>query len=122
MTKKRLAIVLVFLALPLAWASRHAHSGTEAKKAPAPASVPSFSRAIRPLLHAKCTRCHGEKVRRAGLDLRTLASALAGGESGPAIVAGQPDKSLLYEKTHSGAMPPAKKDRLSAAEIDVLRR
>ena len=51
-------------------------------------------------------RCHGEKVRKADLDLRTPAGVLKGGESGPAVVAGKPDKSLLYEKVHKGEMPP----------------
>src|SRR5262249_19882148 len=77
---------------------------------------------IRNLFQAKCVRCHGEKVRRAGLDLRTPAAALKGGESGPAVVAGKPEKSLLYEKVHSGAMPPAKGERLSEAEVELIRR
>src|SRR5262245_25031823 len=77
---------------------------------------------IRDLFQAKCVRCHGEKVRRAGLDLRTAAGALKGGESGPAVVPGKPDKSPLYEKVHNGAMPPAKADRLSEAEVERIRR
>jgi mono/diheme cytochrome c family protein len=88
----------------------------------APAKAPSFEKDIRPLLQAKCLRCHGEKVRRADLDLRTLASALEGGESGPAVVAGKPEQSPLYEKVHSGAMPPAKGERLSEAEVALIRR
>ncbi len=87
-----------------------------------PGAAPSFTKDIRPLLQAKCLRCHGEKVRRAELDLRTLAGILEGGESGPAVVPGKPDDSPLYEKVHGGAMPPAKKDRLKAAEVETIRR
>ena len=84
--------------------------------------VPTWSADIQPLFAAKCQRCHGEKVRRADLDLRTLASALKGGESGPAVVPGKPDHSPLYEKVHTGAMPPGKKDRLSQSEVELIHR
>jgi hypothetical protein len=67
-------------------------------------------------------RCHGDKRRSADLDLTTPAGILKGGESGPAVVPGKPDKSPLYEKLHAGAMPPGKKDRLSEAEVDGVRR
>src|SRR5207253_1310922 len=84
--------------------------------------APSFQKDIRLLLDAKCVRCHGEKVKRADLDLSTPAGILKGGESGAAIVPGKPEKSLLYEKVHKGEMPPAKKDALSQAEMETLRR
>jgi cytochrome c553 len=103
---------LLFLALTAAGA------GPPREKAPAP----SFAADIQPLFQAKCLRCHGQKVRRAGLDLRTLAGALQGGESGPAVVPGKPDESPLYEKVHTGAMPPGKKDRLAEAEVETIRR
>jgi mono/diheme cytochrome c family protein len=74
------------------------------------------------LLEAKCVRCHGGKAPRADLDLRTLAGARKGGESGPAIVPGKPHDSLLFEKVRSGAMPPGKKNRLGTAELETLRR
>src|SRR5262249_29355753 len=67
-------------------------------------------------------RCHGDEPRKAELDLTTLAGILKGGESGQAVVAGKPDESLLYEKVQSGAMPPLKKDRLSPAELETVRR
>lgn len=86
------------------------------------ARTPTYQDDIRPLLQAKCARCHGMKVHRADLDLSTPANILKGGESGEVIVAGKPDKSLMYEKIHSGAMPPKKEDRLSAAEVEAIRR
>ena len=82
----------------------------------------SFDKDIKPLFQAKCAKCHNEKARKAELDLTSAAGLLKGGESGPVIVAGKPDKSLLYEKVHSGEMPPKKEDRLSAGEIESIRR
>jgi Protein of unknown function (DUF1549)/Protein of unknown function (DUF1553)/Planctomycete cytochrome C len=84
--------------------------------------APSFRDDIRPLLEAKCIRCHGEKVHKADLDLSTPAGILKGGESGTAIVPGKPEKSPLFEKVHKGEMPPAKKDPLSEAEVEAVRR
>jgi mono/diheme cytochrome c family protein len=114
-------ILLLFLVLALPRpGSPLAGAGPAQEKVPP--RVPSFVRDIRPLFQAKCWRCHGGKVHKADLDLRTLVSVLEGGESGPAVVPGKPDKSLLFEKVHSGAMPPGKKDRLSKAEVETIRR
>jgi hypothetical protein len=74
------------------------------------------------LFQAKCTRCHGGRSPKGGLDLTTLAGALKGGGSGPAIVPGKLEDSLLWEKVETGAMPPGKKGRLSAGELGPLRR
>jgi hypothetical protein len=76
---------------------------------------------IRDLLQSKCLRCHGGKSPKGGLDLSSPEGVHKGGESGPVVVAGQPDRSLLYEKVHEGSMPPGKKGRLSEAEVAVVR-
>jgi mono/diheme cytochrome c family protein len=94
--------------------------GVEAREDDQP--PPSFRDNIQPFFQAKCVRCHGDKVRKAALDLRTAAGILKGGESGVAVVPGKPDKSLLYEKVREGLMPPGKKERLSAAEVETIRR
>jgi mono/diheme cytochrome c family protein len=83
---------------------------------------PSFRGNVAPLLESKCVRCHGEKVRKADLDLRTAAGVLKGGETGAVIVAGKPEKSLLYQKVHKGEMPPDEDKRLREAEVEVIRR
>src|SRR5262245_6737508 len=84
--------------------------------------APSYLKDIQPIFQTKCSRCHGAKVHRADLDLSTPVGILKGGESGTVIVAGQPDKSHLYEKVHSGKMPPGMKDRLSEQEVDSIKR
>ncbi len=53
--------------------------------------------AIRPLLQANCSKCHGGAKQKGGLDLRSVASTLRGGESGPAIVPQKPGDSLLIQ-------------------------
>ncbi len=88
-----------------------------------------FVRRVLPLLQDKCLACHGNddaKIK-GGLDLRTLAETLAGGDSDkPALVAGQPDQSPLYlaiTRTHDDweAMPPKEADRLSAEQAGWIR-
>ena len=58
-----------------------------------------------------------------GLDLTTRARALAGGESGAAIVTAQPDDSLLIEFV-SGPKPemPQNAPPLSDAQIESIRQ
>ena len=63
---------------------------------------------VLPIFQVRCLVCHGKREQRGGLDLRTRASRLRGGTSGPALVLGQPEKSLLIQKIESGAMPPVK--------------
>ena len=59
-----------------------------------------------PILLRHCTTCHGLRRQEGGLDLRTKAAMLAGGESGPAMVPGKPGESLLVARIRSGQMPP----------------
>ncbi|HVX10358.1 MAG TPA: PSD1 and planctomycete cytochrome C domain-containing protein [Pirellulales bacterium] len=82
----------------------------------------SFEEVVGPLLKAKCGQCHGGEGRKADLDLTSFAGLRKGGESGPVLVPGKPDESLLYEKIHGGEMPPDEKDRLSEAELKVIER
>src|SRR5262245_1160344 len=57
-----------------------------------------FEKKIRPVLVEHCYRCHGpEKKPKAQLRLDSRAALVKGGESGPAIVPGEPDKSLLVK-------------------------
>ena len=88
-----------------------------------------FVRRVLPLLQEKCLACHGndEAKIKGGLDLRTRAELLLGGDSDkPAIVSGQPNESPLYlavTRTHADfeAMPPKEADKLSAEQIDWLK-
>ncbi len=79
-----------------------------------------FESSIRPIIENKCVTCHGESSPQAELDLRTPASILKGGRSGPAVVAAAADRSLLLDKVVSGAMPPGDA-ALSREEIAAIR-
>ena len=81
-----------------------------------------FEKSIRPVLVQHCYECHSQAAAekgklQAGLLLDTKQGLLTGGESGPAIVAGKPNKSLLIGalKYDSYEMPP--KGRLPAKVI-----
>jgi len=75
--------------------------------------VEFFEKKIRPVLVAQCYKCHASdsKEVKGGLLLDSSAGLLAGGESGPAIVSGDPKKSLLIQALHHDGleMPPGKK-------------
>ena len=64
---------------------------------PLAAAEPSFEKQIGPLLAARCTICHNAKDHKGGLSLVDRDAAMAGGESGEVIVAGDPAASLLVD-------------------------
>ena len=92
---------------------------------PAPVAaqqVLHFETQIRPILKAHCWHCHGEETElKGGLDARFVRTLQAGGESGPALVPGSHDSSLIWQRIQSGDMPPGEK-KLSAPEILLLQR
>jgi cytochrome c553 len=70
---------------------------------PKPAQV--TQRDMMPLLLAHCAACHGRE-HKGGLDVRTRAGMLKGGKSGPALVPGHPEKSLLLKELPTGEKHP----------------
>ncbi len=96
---------------------------TSADEKPVVASrVPTFESDVRPLLKAKCWRCHGEDVRKGELGLHTPEGIRKGSESGPVVVPGKSAESPLYEKVRDGEMPPDKKNPLTKEELEIIRR
>ena len=77
-----------------------------------------FEARVRPVLAKKCFACHTE-THMGGLTMRSRESLLQGGNSGPAIVPGNPAESLLIQairQTHARIkMPP--QGKLSGEEI-----
>jgi hypothetical protein len=86
-----------------------------------------YLRQIKPLLTEKCLSCHGALQQKAGLRLDTVQAMREGGESGPAVVAGQSGKSLLLDrvlgKGRLRRMPPASEgEPLTAPQVALLKR
>ncbi len=97
--------------------------GPSARAGDDPAAVEFFEAKVRPLLVNRCQTCHGGGKSKGGLRLDSKTQALAGGDTGPAIVPGKPDESLLVEAINYGdalQMPP--KSKLPAEEIATLTR
>jgi mono/diheme cytochrome c family protein len=81
-----------------------------------------FESRVRPLLAANCFDCHTDDES-GGLRLDSLAAMLKGGASGPAIVPGDPDGSLIVKVIrHAQGFPkmPSGAPKLRDADIDVL--
>lgn len=82
-----------------------------------------FENRIAPLLKQKCSRCHSHDAGKSegGLMLDSRQSMVQGGESGPAIVPGDPDSSLLIQAVRfedGREMPPDGK--LTPGDIRLL--
>jgi hypothetical protein len=81
-----------------------------------------FETRVRPLLAANCLACHGESAM-AGLRVDSREGLLRGGETGPAIVPGAPEKSALIKAVeHADGFPrmPRGRAKLAAQDIDAL--
>ncbi|HMJ91232.1 MAG TPA: DUF1549 domain-containing protein, partial [Candidatus Acidoferrum sp.] len=89
---------------------------------PAASDIGFFEKQIRPLLAEHCYECHGEKKQKGGLRLDSAGRVMKGGDTGPALVPGKPEESLLI-KAISWAnpdfqMPP--KNKLTDVQIAAL--
>ncbi|HSY37460.1 MAG TPA: PSD1 and planctomycete cytochrome C domain-containing protein [Acidobacteriaceae bacterium] len=92
-------------------------TAAEAKAAP---GADYFENKVRPILVNSCGSCHQDKVS-GGLSITSRAALLKGGDSGPAIAPGDPEKSLLLIAVHqTGALKMPKGGKLSSDEVAVL--
>ena len=91
--------------------------------APWPMSPREFFLArVQPVLDAKCLGCHASEPQ-GGLRMDSREALLKGGQSGPALVSGNPEESLLVRSVrykHDLKMPPT--GALPQEEIDALVR
>ena len=85
-----------------------------------------FAKHIQPLLAKKCVSCHGPEKQKAGLRLDRKGAVLKGGDDlGPAIVPGKSRESPLFRVVaglEEGLEMPAEGEKLTAAEIELLKR
>ncbi|RLS42097.1 MAG: DUF1553 domain-containing protein [Planctomycetota bacterium] len=81
-----------------------------------------FEAKIRPVLAGTCFRCHGDSKTGGNLRIDSRQALLTGGDSGPAIVPGNPEESLLLKaitrkSDDVSAMPPEKDKALRADQL-----
>jgi hypothetical protein len=114
----RLALVAaVFILAPAATAT------VPARVPQAVAAEPvGYAHDIAPLLARWCVGCHGGREPHASLWLDSYVGVMRGGDTGPVVIPGDPNRSLLVakvERRHRPAMPPRR--TLPAAAIKVIR-
>lgn len=77
---------------------------------------------IKPIMDAKCINCHGVKGMKGGIDLRTYATMVKGGEHGPGITPKDPSKSsvLLFIKGEKKPQMPMGQPPLPAEDQKAI--
>src|SRR4051812_9008551 len=102
-----------------------AASGAAAQEAkPSAEAERFFETKVRPLLAEHCYRCHGSEKQKGHLRVDGRSHLLTGGELGPALVPGEPEKSLLLKAIRQDdpelKMPP--NGKLQREQIEALTR
>jgi Protein of unknown function (DUF1549)/Protein of unknown function (DUF1553)/Planctomycete cytochrome C len=123
-TTLRQTTAVIVIWLPLA-ANLMASSGGAEPPAQSFSSqqIRFFEDRVRPILKARCFKCHGEGPKiKGGLRIDSREAVLRGGELGPAVSLTSPEQSRLLQaiRYEEIEMPPSGK--LPAGEIDVLTR
>lgn len=83
---------------------------------------------IIPTILLRCTVCHGLRRQEGGVDLRTKLLMLKGGKSGPALVPGKPEESLMLKRIVAEECPPRRRvvevsvKPMESHEIALLRK
>jgi hypothetical protein len=93
---------------------------------PAAGVTIDFNRDIKPILDTSCIRCHGAEKPKSGFRLDSRAAALKGGDNGVDIMAGNSGRSPLVHYAANlvpdmEMPPPGKGERLTTAQIGLLR-
>ena len=99
-----------------------AASQSQADDKPAP---PDYSAQVAPILKKYCAGCHQGDEADGGLSVESFSALQKGGESGPALLAGNPDSSRMIRLLNSETdtrMPPEGEPRPSDAEIGNSHR
>jgi len=91
----------------------------------APEQMEFFETRVRPVLVDRCYSCHSDRATKVkgGLRLDTRAGVLKGGDTGPALVPGAPQTSLLIRAVNGadkGLQMPPEGGKLTAAQIEAL--
>ncbi len=89
-----------------------------------PAARTFFNEKVRPIFEQHCYQCHSHQAKKAkgGLVLDSRSGWKKGGQSGPALVPGQPGKSLLLSAVRYEDLEMPPKGKLSGKLIRLLER
>jgi hypothetical protein len=79
----------------------------------------SFDNDVLPILRSRCVVCHGGERRESSLDLTSYSGLIAGSDSGPVIVPGDADNSLIVKLVLNGRMPK-RAPKLVPTQIQTL--
>jgi hypothetical protein len=108
------------LSLVLLWAHRSLAEAPDAR------GIEFFEQKVRPVLVKHCYGCHSTEAKKeeGGLLLDSRPGLRKGGETGPAIVPGEPAKSLLLKAVRYGGpkMPPPARGKLPDTVIADLEQ
>ncbi len=114
----RLVLAFALVGGPLVLKAADGHKQTDDRET-------FFETRIRPVLATKCFRCHGASKANNGFRLDRREALIRGGDSGPALVAGRPDQSLLIRairQVDDLKMPPPPDSRLPDVVIADFER
>jgi mono/diheme cytochrome c family protein len=84
----------------------------------APASGSFYAAHIDPVFDANCVSCHGASKTEGGMRLDSYDQLMRGGKDGAVILAGQPEKSILFERI---TLPDGNQHRMPAEGRPALR-
>ena len=87
-----------------------------------PAAKAVAFKEVAPILRSFCGNCHGQVGKpKGGVDVRTVAAIMKGGDDGALVKPGDPEKSPLYESITAGRMPKDGKPGPSEKELALIR-
>ena len=96
--------------------------GQKAPPKRAKAEVVNYYQDVEPILKASCESCHQAAMAAGGLRLDAPENMLQGGASGPAVIPGKAQSSLLYTRltdTTAKRMPPV--GALTEEQLAIIR-
>src|SRR5579872_2823542 len=118
-------VVIAALALSFLYAARQAQAEDarlQAATHPGPEQETFFETKVRPLLAARCFRCHGEKEHKGGIRLDSAEALLGHNEDEALVKPGKPEASRVMEVIaykDEPKMPPDGK--LPDSDAQILR-
>jgi WD40 repeat protein len=89
-----------------------------------PKEAVTYKDHVAPILRKHCATCHNPDKATSDLNVMSYQTLMAGGSSGEAVAAGNPDQSLLYRAVAHIEEPfmPPKQPKIPDADIEIIKR